>query len=234
MDSKVILIVDDDPDVREVLSNVVSMMNHTPILAVDGEQALKIFGEMTPDLFVLDVTMPGMNGTELCRRIRATPTGLLVPILMLTARDTVQDKVTALDAGADDYLTKPFHYQELQARIKAQLRVRDLNLALHEKNKKLQEMQEQLIAKERQLVAGQLAGTAAHSLGQPLSAILLNCHLLERLPPEDLKFRTALASIKQDIKRMADMIQKLRTVDATKTESYHSSGDILDIGKDEE
>ena len=151
---------------------------------------------------------------------------------MLTARDSIQDKVTALDAGADDYLTKPFHYQELQARIKAQLRVRELNTTLQEKNRKLHEMQEQLIAKERQLVAGQLAGTAAHSLGQPLSAILLNCHLLERLPSEDSKFKTALFAIKQDVKRMAEMINKLRTVDATKKEAYHANTEILDISEE--
>jgi signal transduction histidine kinase len=90
-------------------------------------------------------------------------------------------------------------------------------------------MQEKVVEQERQLVVGQLAGTAAHQLGQPLSAILLNCYLLENLPKSDSKFIGALQSIKNDAKRMAEMIDQLRGVDASKKEGYYGNTEILSL-----
>jgi signal transduction histidine kinase len=135
----------------------------------------------------------------------------------------------ALEEGVDDYITKPFNYQELQARVKALLRMRDLNVALRQKNEELKLMQERLVAQERQLAVGQLAGTAAHQLGQPLSAILLNCYLLEQLPKDDAKFVGALTAIKSDAKRMADMIERLRAVNASEREEYYGDTEILKL-----
>jgi signal transduction histidine kinase len=90
-------------------------------------------------------------------------------------------------------------------------------------------MQERLVAQERQLAVGQLAGAAAHQLGQPLSAILLNCYLLEQLPKDDGKFVGALAAIKSDAKRMADMIERLRGVNASEREGYYGDTEILKL-----
>jgi signal transduction histidine kinase len=90
-------------------------------------------------------------------------------------------------------------------------------------------MQERLVAQERQLAVGQLAGTAAHQLGQPLSAILLNCYLLEQLPKDDAKFVGALTAIKSDAKRMADMIERLRAVNASEREEYYGDTEILKL-----
>lgn len=176
-----VLIVDDDSDIRAVVAGAVGVMEFEPIEAESGEVALRICQESLPDLIVLDIMMPGMDGNEVCQQVRRLDGGELVPIIMLTARDSVQDKVHSLQGGADDYLTKPFDYKELQARIKALMRVRDLNLRLLEKNDELIRMQQTLVEQERQIVVAQLAGTAAHQLGQPLSAIMLNCHLLESL-----------------------------------------------------
>ena len=89
-------------------------------LAEDGPSALKAARDSAPDLVILDVMMPGMDGVEVCRRLRAGSDGL--PILMLTARDSIGDRVTGLDSGADDYLVKPFAYEELVARVRALLR----------------------------------------------------------------------------------------------------------------
>ena len=90
-------------------------------------------------------------------------------------------------------------------------------------------MQEKLVAQERQLVVGQLAGTAAHQLGQPLSAIMLNCHLLERVSPDNPKHQNALGAIKDDARRMAELLGKLREIDASKTQEYHGTTEILEI-----
>jgi signal transduction histidine kinase len=91
-------------------------------------------------------------------------------------------------------------------------------------------MQERLIEKERQLAVGQLAGTAAHQLGQPLSSILLNCYLLEQLPKTDPKFIGALAAVKSDTKRMGELINQLRSVKASDREGYYGSTEILKLG----
>ncbi|MGK5632765.1 response regulator transcription factor [Streptomyces sp. URMC 123] len=115
-----ILIVDDEPAVREALRRSLAFEGYDTALAVDGLDALARVAAYGPDLVVLDVLMPRMDGLTAARRLRAT--GTTVPILMLTARDTVGDRVTGLDAGADDYLVKPFELDELLARVRALLR----------------------------------------------------------------------------------------------------------------
>ncbi|MFF7331128.1 response regulator transcription factor [Streptomyces sp. NPDC090306] len=115
-----ILIVDDEPAVREALQRSLAFEGYDTEVAVDGADALDKATTYHPDLIVLDIQMPRMDGLTAARRIRGT--GETTPILMLTARDTVGDRVTGLDAGADDYLVKPFELDELFARIRALLR----------------------------------------------------------------------------------------------------------------
>ncbi|GAA2606314.1 MULTISPECIES: response regulator transcription factor [Streptomyces] len=115
-----ILIVDDEPAVREALQRSLAFEGYDTEVAVDGADALEKAAAYRPDLVVLDIQMPRMDGLTAARRIRGA--GDLTPILMLTARDTVGDRVTGLDAGADDYLVKPFELDELFARIRALLR----------------------------------------------------------------------------------------------------------------
>ncbi|WP_435298055.1 response regulator transcription factor [Streptomyces sp. YPW6] len=119
-DPQRILIVDDEPAVREALRRSLAFEGYGTEVAVDGYDALATAEAYAPDLIVLDIQMPRMDGLTAARRIRAT--GSTTPILMLTARDTVGDRVTGLDAGADDYLVKPFELDELFARIRALLR----------------------------------------------------------------------------------------------------------------
>ncbi|PJJ03693.1 two-component system response regulator MprA [Streptomyces sp. 2333.5] len=115
-----ILIVDDEPAVREALQRSLVFEGYVTEQAVDGLDAVEKVASGDPELIVLDVLMPRMDGLTAARRLRAN--GVTVPILMLTARDTVGDRVTGLDAGADDYLVKPFELDELLARIRALLR----------------------------------------------------------------------------------------------------------------
>jgi two-component system KDP operon response regulator KdpE len=121
MNSAKILVVDDAQQVRRVLRTALSSEGYTIYEAGTGEEALEAIRSSTPDAVLLDVNMPGMGGLETCREIRRT---LDVPILMLTVRNAERDKVMALDAGADDYVVKPFGMQELLARIRAALRRR--------------------------------------------------------------------------------------------------------------
>ena len=112
--------VDDDRAVREALRRALTLAGYEVQLAQDGEQALELVVQAVPDAVVLDVGMPGIDGLEVCRRLRRL--GNRVPILMLTARDAVADRIDGLDVGADDYMVKPFDVGELQARIRALLR----------------------------------------------------------------------------------------------------------------
>jgi len=115
-----VLVVDDDPAVRESLRRSLAFNGYDVQLAADGEQALRAISAARPDAVVLDVMMPNMDGLAACRRLRAV--GDDVPVLMLTARGEVSDRVAGLDAGADDYLPKPFALEELLARLRALLR----------------------------------------------------------------------------------------------------------------
>ncbi|WP_241385465.1 response regulator transcription factor [Rhodococcus sp. CH91] len=115
-----ILVVDDDRAVRESLRRSLSFNGYTVDLATDGQDALEQVAASRPDAMVLDVMMPRVDGLEVCRRLRSTGDDL--PILVLTARDSVSERVAGLDAGADDYLPKPFALEELLARLRALLR----------------------------------------------------------------------------------------------------------------
>jgi two-component system, OmpR family, response regulator MprA len=115
-----VLVVDDDKAVRESLRRSLEFNGYDVALARDGAEALVALGRSTPDVVVMDVMMPRLDGIETTRALRAA--GHDVPVLVLTARDAVGDRVEGLDAGADDYLTKPFDLQELLARLRALLR----------------------------------------------------------------------------------------------------------------
>ncbi|MDI5963634.1 response regulator transcription factor [Streptomyces sp. SL13] len=115
-----VLVVDDEPAVREAIRRSLAFEGYATELAADGLAALEQVEATAPDVIVLDVLMPRMDGLTTARRLRST--GVTTPILMLTARDTVGDRVTGLDAGADDYLVKPFELDELLARLRALLR----------------------------------------------------------------------------------------------------------------
>jgi two-component system response regulator MprA len=115
-----ILVVDDEPAVRRALERALRLDSYEVELAADGREALDRLAERPADAVILDVMMPGIDGLEVCRRLRAA--GDRTPILMLTARDAIDDRVAGLDVGADDYLVKPFALRELQARLRALLR----------------------------------------------------------------------------------------------------------------
>ena len=116
-----ILVVDDERAVRESLRRALELEGYEIELAADGREALeRLEADSQPDALVLDVLMPGVDGLEVCRRLRRA--GSRLPVLMLTARDAVENRVAGLDAGADDYVTKPFALEELLARIRALLR----------------------------------------------------------------------------------------------------------------
>ena len=119
IENRTILLIDDEPQIRRVLRASLNSRGATVLDVQNGEEALELLRQRTVDLCLLDLNMPGMGGLETCRAIRA---GWDVPIIVVSVRDSDRDKVEALDAGADDYVIKPFSFDELMARIRAALR----------------------------------------------------------------------------------------------------------------
>lgn len=114
-----ILVIDDEDRIREFITRGLNYEGYRVDAAADGQTGLELARENPPDLVLLDLMLPGIDGIEVCRRLRAASE---VPILMLTAKETIEDRVVGLDAGADDYLVKPFAFDELMARVRALLR----------------------------------------------------------------------------------------------------------------
>ena len=172
MTGATILVVDDEPQIRRTLRTTLASIGYMVIEARDGEQALKALREERPQLILLDVNMPGLGGVQACREIREHSD---VAIIMLTVRDTERDKIQALDAGADDYVVKPFSIEELTSRIRAALRrttssepvssfvSKDLEIDFERRNVFVRDCPVRLTPKEFELLRHLVA-----SMGKPL------------------------------------------------------------------
>jgi signal transduction histidine kinase len=165
-----ILIAEDDPALAGSIARVVGA-DHRVVIALDGAAALELAARHQPHLLITDVEMPGLDGIELTRRFRALPGNGLAPVIMLSARADLRDRITGLDAGAIDYVVKPFEPGELRARIHAQLEMRALALRLHRT--------------EKLAALGSLSAGLAHELRNPANGIVnAIAPLRELLPPE--------------------------------------------------
>jgi two-component system, cell cycle response regulator len=133
-----ILVVDDNRDNIEIMATRLRFRGYEVEEALHGEEALRKVRETDPDLILLDVMLPDIDGYEISRRLKGDDTLPYIPIILVTARDSTEDKVTGLDAGADDYLTKPINFPELEARVRSMLRIKRLQDELEEKNRELE------------------------------------------------------------------------------------------------
>ena len=134
-----ILIADDNPDNLDIFRTRLAVHGYEILTAADGEEALAVAREKRPDLILLDVMMPKMDGTDVCRRLKTDTSLPFIPIVMITAKSATQDVVTALDAGADEYLTKPVDHGALVARVKSMLRIKALTDTVAAQRAKLSE-----------------------------------------------------------------------------------------------
>ena len=135
-----ILVVDDNQDNVEIIATRLRFRGYEVDEAANGELALASVHAHPPDLILLDVMLPDIDGYEISRRIKGDSSMPFIPIILVTARDSTQDKVAGLDAGADDYLTKPINFPELEARVRSMLRIKRLQDELEEKNRELERL----------------------------------------------------------------------------------------------
>ena len=135
-----ILVVDDNPDNVEIIATRLRFRGYDVLESNHGEEALASVGRDAPDLILLDVMLPDIDGYEIARRLRNDDALPYIPIILVTARDSTEDKVAGLDAGADDYLTKPINFPELEARVRSMLRIKRLQDELEEKNRELERL----------------------------------------------------------------------------------------------
>jgi CheY-like chemotaxis protein len=182
-----VLVVDDIPE--NVHELVEALKDEYRIrVAVSGEKALEaVQSSQAPDLILLDIVMPGMGGYEACRRIKALPSGSRIPVLFVTVADATQSKLKGFQAGGSDYITKPFDIEEVRARVRTHLALRNAQDELERRNAALQEAldrlraaQSQLVISEKMAALGVLAAGVAHEINNPVNFVKASSHSLEK------------------------------------------------------
>ncbi len=210
------LIVEDDPVSRLLVQKIISEAGHAITEASDGETAWRLFQEQAPDMVVSDWMMPGMNGLELCRKIRSSGKKTYSYIILLTARDSMKDLMAVFDAGADDYINKPFKTDELKSRIKTGERIihlerrhyqlqeemRHQNDVLDATLTELKTTQSRILQADKMASIGQLSAGIAHEINNPIGFIGSNLD--------------ALKNYMQDIDTLLNLYQKLQSLMSTK------------------
>jgi signal transduction histidine kinase len=248
-----LMLVDDTPENLGLLNSMLSDQGFLLQSFPGGELAWRAAQRQAPDLVLLDISMPGMDGFQLCAHFKSDPVLADVPIIFLTAMTDTQDKVRGFELGAVDYITKPFQMVEVLARIRLHLQLRELRRRLADQNRHLQELVDAKVAElaeahresrrrlaeiahmNRNLSSAVYSAAIAHDLRQPLAAILANVDaaqlFLQRQPPDLGQVGQILDDIRRDNGRADQIIQRMRAM-LSKTRLENLLVDMNDIGRD--
>jgi len=211
-----ILVVDDSRDNIEVLRTVLEYNHYKVLEATSAEEAIARARDQSPDLILMDVVMPGMDGFAACRILTSEEQTREIPVIMITAKNEPEDLKRGLEAGAVDYVKKPFVIVELLARVNTALR--------------LKEAQDKLVVQEKRLGDMELAGAAAHELNQPLTVINCQVKLLEEnLQKQGVPPGREIEIIHESVNRMSAIIRKIGNITRYKTKEYLLGDKIIDL-----
>jgi DNA-binding response OmpR family regulator len=211
-----ILIVDDVPENLQVLGTILEEENYEVALSANGQQTLDLIDDIQPDLILLDIMMPELDGFEVCRRLKKSAATEKIPIIFLTAKTDTDDIVKGFELGAADYVTKPFSAPELLARVHTHL---ELKKIAHER-----------IQKEKLQGIIEMAGAVCHELNQPIQVSSINSELAMADIKEDNPVFDNIKTIKEQTDRMAAITRKLMRITKYETKDY-LTGRIIDIEK---
>lgn len=235
---KRILIVDDNPDNVEVIKFKLQRSKQFELEVLEaysGEDALEIVEREPLDIVLLDVMMPRVSGYEVCRRIKDRDTQSFLPVILVTAREDIDSKLKGFEAGADDYLAKPFDLQELEARIKSMLHIKSLQDQLRRTNEELKRTSQRLVEAERLAAVGAVVASVNHEINNPLCAILLNTQLLRgEMEKDPVKADQRLDKIENNVERIQNITKKIQELRDTEMTDYVSGDKMLDLAKNKQ
>lgn len=227
-----ILLVEDNRDILRATQRILAARNYEILTAMDGEAALEIARKERPDVILLDIMIPKLDGLEVCRQIKKDPLTNGTMILLVTGRATVDNRVEGLDAGADDYIPKPFHIPELLARVRSALRIKRLTDDLAERNQQLLKSQAQLLKSQADLVQsekmasiGFLASGIAHEFNNIMAGISGYAQLARKNP----KFKDTLVEVAlTQTERALDLTRSLSTYNRPPSQEQ-SESDVVEV-----
>jgi sigma-B regulation protein RsbU (phosphoserine phosphatase) len=213
-----ILIAEDDRISRRLLERKLSSWGYEVVSCSNGAEAWQaLHHDDAPSLAILNWMMPGMDGVEVCREIRKQKHPGYTYIILLTARDRKKDIVEGIEAGADDYVTKPFNPHELKVRIRA--------------GRRILEMQSELMQREKLSGVLEMAGATCHEFNQPMQVISGYCELLLKQVPRGGQIHNQVAKIIDAVDSMIKVTRKLQSITRYETREYIKGSMIIDIDK---
>src|SRR5688572_9347229 len=227
-----VLAVDDQRDALRLLQIRLQQAGFDCITAGDGNAAIELLAKEPVDVIILDVMMPQMDGMETCRRLKADEKTRDIPVLFLTAKFEMEDKIRGLEVGGHDYLTKPVEQAELLARTKSALRVKQLQDQLKERihlQQTINQLQQGMLTEHWQKTLGQLAASLAHEINNPLAAALGSAQLLAMDESLDKNVLDRLTVIDRSLQRAGAKLRSLLLIaQATKHAQTISIGQLVD------
>jgi DNA-binding response OmpR family regulator len=218
-----VLLADDDPTMRLLLGELLKQCGHQVLKAcVDGQEAWEAWFAAPAPLMILDWQMPHLDGLQVCRKVRADPRGEATFILMVTSRDRTEDLTEVLDAGADDYMSKPVTPDNLQAR----LRIAERRIASAAARRRAEEE----LQRARYLAGiGETSLALQHEINNPLAALLSHASLIAEGMVEPDEMPGALSTIVEQARRIAEVVKRLRQLENPKSVEYLGKSRMIDI-----
>ncbi len=223
-----ILIVDDTKSVRDFLTEILINEQYTVLIASTGESGLDLYRRFKPDLVLLDIILPGINGYEVCRKMRSEPTGRFVKIIMVSTKNRLEERLDGYSVGADDYLSKPFEKDELLAKVRVFLHLKSVEDQLRELNDTLNEQvrirTSQVLEAEKMATLGRHTAGIVHNLNNPLGVIMSTSELLTLRYPDE-------KHILMQRKAASQMTRIIKTIMETSYRDCKEESTWLDINQ---